>query len=228
MFLAFKEYLIFEKIDFGSSIEKLVKGNFVPVLPEMMKQLGYNFDEYITCYHFTNIEHLKEFKKISKKSQISCFTKPSVELTKLPSNPNILLKIYGRAVIEGDSDIYTYIDETGRRWIKIDAIKSKESEKLTFFLNGIRNKLLKEFNGKITKRFLIKYLKEIKNLLDYNYKLFNSVLKNNSTDYNEVVVDNVKVLGGWGWNTDIYREEFEKQKIKYLGVMDVEHLLKLK
>jgi len=203
-----------------------VNGNFIPILPEMMKQLGYNFNEVITCYHFTNIKHLKEFKNFSKKNQISCFSKPSLELTKLPSNPNVLLKIKGRIIIQGDSDIYTYIDDTGRRWIKIDAIKSEESKKLVFFLEGIRRKIFKKYK-KINKSFIIKYIKEIKNLLDNNYKLFNKILKNKSTNYNEIVVDNIKILGGWGWLTDIYKDEFKKQKIKYFGKIDIENFLKL-
>jgi len=228
--MKFKNYLesIYERIDFGSEIEELIKQGMIPISPKMMMDLGYSNDEDLQAYHMTNAMDLKTLKGMNKKSQLSCFTKPSLELTKLPSKPNIVVKVQGRLLIEGLSDLYTFLDKDGRRWIKLDEksqLKTGPGKKLKFLIDGIQKRI---FKNKIYSTLLYKeYLKEITKLLDKGgYKLLNEHLKIITYNYNEVILDKVKILGAWDFNAD-KKQEIQENKIKYLGHMNASDLIKL-
>jgi len=228
--MKFKEYIT-ERIDFGAEIKDLILDYKIPISPKMMYNLGYSDDEEIVAYHMTNAQDLKTLTELNSKSQISCFTEPSLELTKLPSNPNVLVKIKGRLLIESKTDLYTYLDYNGRRWIKLDSSKNKLSpgSKLKFQIQGITKSLLKQNLSNIN--LYKNYIKEVQELLENGgYKLLNQHLTSITKDslkYNELVLDKVKILGAWSFNTD-KEQEIKKLKIKYLGTLTAKELMQIK
>jgi len=226
----FKDYLeiIQERIDFGTKIEELIEKSMIPISPKMMEDLGFSYEETIASYHMTNAKDLKTLQGMNDKSQISTFTKPSLKLTNLPSKPNVLVKVQGRELIASKTDLYTYLDTTGRRWIKLDIDNqgaSSSGKKLKFQIDGIVNKLKKQYKSYSTSMYL-KYLKEVQNVLDKGgYKLLNNHLKIEG-DYNEIALDKVEVLGAWSFGAD--KEDIIKQNnIKYLGTMTTKEFLEL-
>lgn len=228
--MKFKDFIdIDERIDFGEKIENLMEQNMIPISPKMMYNLGYSDDENIIAYHMTNAQDLKSLMTMGKKAQISCFTKPSLQLSNLPSNPNVVVKIQGRMLIESSSDLFTYLDYDGRRWIKLDAkaeLRTGPGQKLKFLFKGVMTKL----NNKYKEYSVLKYrdyLREINKILDNGgYKLLNEHLKIITFEYNEVILDKVKILGAWDFNNN-KKDDILKNKIKYLGYMSASDLLKL-
>lgn len=201
-----------ERLDFGSEVQDLLDQGMIPILPKMMNDLGYAEDD-IEAYHMTNTNDIPD--KITRKSQLSTFTKPSLELTKLPSNPDIVLKVKGRMLLKGSSDIYTYLDVNGRRWIKLDYRRenmTKESKQLHFMIKSIS----KSNSGMEYYRKLVQYLD------DGGYKLLNIHLKTVTFKYNELVLDRVQVLGYYSLNSSD-----KNIKYKYLGDLSTRDFMNL-
>jgi len=97
-----------------NSMKELISLGYLPLSHDMMDRLGYSYD-IDEAYSVTNSHYLKNIVKIQNtKKQISSFTKGGLELAKLPSNPNILLKLSGNVVIEAASDAWTLVDTQGR------------------------------------------------------------------------------------------------------------------
>jgi len=224
---------LMERLDYGRKIEELIDKGMIPISPKMMDDLGYLEGESI-AYHFTNSHDLKNLKGISKKAQLSCFTKPGLALTKLPSNPNVLAKVEGRMLLKGNHDLYTHLDFDGRRWLQVDLEGSEAGNKLKFMIDGILKKLKKEYTEYST-LFYKEYLKRLSQYLDKGgYKLLNAhmkeaegIAKQRRTDYNEVIMDRINVIGVWSFKNDAQKEIIQKLGFKYLGVITSEELLKL-
>jgi len=202
--------LFTERLDYGTEVEELLQKGMFPIIPSMMYDLGYSEDNVI-AFHMTNEKDIPS--NISKKAQLSCFRNPSLELTKLPSFPNIILKVKGRMLIKGSSDIYTFIDKNGRRWIKLDASNStKDSKKLL-----AKMKLLSKSKS------MFEYYKELLEYLnDGGYKLLNSHLKNITYNYDELVMDKIQILGYYTLNSNK-----KNIKLKYFGDLTTKEFLKL-
>jgi len=213
---------LIERLDFGSKKFDLIKKAMIPVSPKLLRDLGYNFDEVITAFHCTNANDLKTLKHLPKNSQLSCFTKPSLKLTKLPSNPNVVVKVKGRAILQGASDLYSYLDDDGRRWIQLP------SSSLKFMIESIAKKLIKNYKTYSNKLYR-EYIKDVENLLDKEYREFNKILKrlDNDLDYDELILDRIKVEGVYELNSE-KKDEIEKNKFKYLGYLSARDFQNLK
>ena len=134
--MKFKEYLL-EYTKY--SIEHLISIRAVPLVPSMLDRLGY-VEDNLEVYHLTNQRDLENLvKHQNKRSQISCFTSGGYELARLPSQPNVLLKLKGKAIIKGEKDLWSLVSVKGRRWLDQDA--RIKGNKITFGINGILQKI---------------------------------------------------------------------------------------
>ncbi len=191
-------------------IPELISKLMIPLSPILMKKLGYFEDDKI-AYHLTNYNKYFNniYKNQGKKGQISCFTKGGFELARVPSQPDILIKLKGEMVIGGDTDIWTVTSSRGVRWLD----HKKRGTKLDFFIEGILTKILKEFNGtygtekeiqnfienlsnKEQVKFYKRYLEEIERYINQGgYKELNKYLKSAAEmSYNEVIMERVQIL----------------------------------
>ena len=81
------------------NLPSLISNYAIPLSTGMMDRLGYSEDGK-TAYHLTNFQkHFNDMVKgQNKKGQISCFTKGGFELTRIPSQPDVLVKLQGKMV----------------------------------------------------------------------------------------------------------------------------------
>jgi hypothetical protein len=245
--MKFKEFLDEASQNSHKMIEMLSYLS-VPLDMDMMDRLGYSYEGIV--YHMTSPQYFSDLKKFQgTKKQLSTFTKGSSELLKLPSNPNTVAKLEGTIVIEAESDMWTTIDTTGRRWIDI------KDDKIKFTLDGIlysciKNILPKEslssfptkhnaeeylefFKGlkpKERSKIYLMYLQKVEEYIDKGgYKDLNKYLKSYITyDYNEVIITKYKVLGLYSLDNDSKENDIKKAGFKYLGVMTQKEVKNIK
>ena len=203
----FKQYL-----NEAWMVSELMAQGGVPLSIGMMDRLGYSEPDKI-AYHLTNSRSLKEkYKLQNKEFHISCFTKGSVELSKLPSKPDLLLKVKGHSLIEADVDIFTEPSTKKRRWITSNGTKLQKHMQGILFSslreNGIviddldisdinnRKKITKILNNKNPKQIFRTYLKKTEKWINSGgYKVLNDFLKTASDfKYNEVILTRWEIL----------------------------------
>jgi hypothetical protein len=189
-------------------ISQLMKECYIPLIPNKLEELGYvenNFDSY----HLTTTQYINPLiKNQNTQIQLSTFTKFDKSLFNIPSikmgGTPIIFELRSRALIEGNSDLYSKPDKTGIRWIKTEYPFSK----ILFF--NIR-KIYKESNS------LDEYIDKLYNYLDIEgYKYLNKILKNKETKYNEIIVDKYHILGAYAVN-EIGKEQILRNNIEFLG-----------
>lgn len=231
--------------------DELISNRAIPCYLPMMKRLGYAFDGE-KVFHLTNERHLDGLKKIQgTDAQISTFTVGGPELTRLPSQPNCLVTLEGTEVISGKSDIWTTVDVNGMRWINHNSPERTTKFKLTFAIDGILTRLLRDYGVdfdtnmqprekvlvaikkvKDKKKFYKDYFKKIEQWLDSGgYKEFNNYLNNAAEmKYNEVVLTDFKilVLNSIDVDNNFIKKFAEKNNIDYKGVFPSNGLSNLK
>jgi len=230
---------------------ELIANCEIPLSTKMMDRLGYSYD-IDKAFHITNAKYLPQLSTLQgTKKQLSCFTKGSNALKRLPSNPNILVELSGNVVLEAKSDMWTDVDKQGRRWIILasssDDTGTVHSEKLRFFIEGIRNSILKELGYDIpedsyarvmqvkfhmtkpdrAKLYKMYFDRVEKYLNKEGYKLLNKHLEENIVfDYNEIVINNIKIVGAYDFDGNL-KDEIEKTT-KYLGIKTLDEISKIK
>lgn len=211
---SFKEYLEQKNLNEYSKVplSHLISLRAIPLSEPMMDRLGYSYET--EAYHLTNIRHLEGLVKIQKtKKQISTFSRGGPELARLPSQPDILLKLQGTAVVDGHSDIWTLVDTSGRRWI--DQSNRVQNNKMTFRINGILQKLLdtpddvakmkaaeiekiiNNMNNKEKSNLYKDYINAVEKYIDSGgYKDLSDYLKKVSPGltYNEIILSTFKII----------------------------------
>lgn len=201
-------------------ISDLIVRKAIPLVPSMMKRLGYYWED-IDVYHVTNSTHLDDMVKNQKKNkQISTFSRGGPELARLPSLPDILLKLNGDEVIKGDSDIWTLVDQENRRWLDIK--RDTAGLKLRKFLvslvqkafdtAGVQAKIEESPNsdteafkvvegmtGKQKYIFYKTYIDEVERFLDSSgYKYLNKYLDGlQEFQYNEIILNKWQIQELW-------------------------------
>lgn len=251
--MKFKTYLNTDKellLEFSAhGIPELISRLMIPLSPILMKKLGY-FEADKIAYHLTNFNKYFDmiYKNQGKKGQISCFTKGGFELTRIPSQPDILIKLQGEMIIGGDTDIWTVPSSRGVRWLDHSG---RGGAKLDFYIEGILVKIFKEFsfdinpqsesqikdtilelNNKEQIQFYKRYLEEIEGYINKGgYKELNKYLKNAAEmSYNEVVMERIQIL-------DVSCVEIERDyiinklrdlKITYGGLINYHDIKKIK
>ena len=248
--MKFKEFIAEKSAQGNYDINKLIGMNAVPLSTDMMDRLGYSYED--EAYHVTDVQYLNDLAKLQgSKKQISAFTVGGNELMKLPSNPTVVVKLEGNFVIEAKSDMWTALDKQGRRWITLadsnNEIGTTHSEKLSFFIGGIKNKIIKKlgydvYDDKVKSTNSIswmtkkdrsilyrEYIKEVEKYLEKcGYKLLNNHLKENITySYNEVILNKFKIIGVYSLGINNKENEIKKEGLKYLGNMGMEELSKI-
>jgi hypothetical protein len=223
-------------------IPELIAARSIPLEPGMMRRLGYYLEDE-QAYHLTNSKNLPDMLKAQGKrnNHISCFTKGSHELSRLPSQPNVLLLLEGDTVIGGETDIWSLTSERGRRWL--DVRDRPGAKKLTFYINGVLQKVagmigldidvykmkpeelqetIENLDKSEAKQFYLTYLREMENMLNLHYKELNTYLRSAAEmGYNEVILDKWKILEAWSvdWERPEVQKFCEDNNIGYGGVI---------
>ena len=229
----------------------LISNRCIPLELKMMKRLGYAYSGE-KAFHLTNERHLSGLHKIQNSlAQLSTFTQGGPELVRLPSQPNCLIVLEGTEVVRGKSDIWTTVDTDGMRWINHNADGRATKFTLTFMIDGIITKLLKEFGVdfscdkqpqseilkaikqvKDSKKFHKAYFKNIEDWIDSGgYKEFQNYLDNCANfKYNELVLTKFKIKGIYSLDSENQKiEKFCKSKgVEYKGVFGSRALSELK
>jgi hypothetical protein len=195
-------------------ISELIANKSIPLDPGLMKRLGY-YQEDVEAYHVTNTRDLWSMadKQNKIKNHISCFTKGGPELARLPSQPEVLLKLQGDSIIEGKTDIWSLVSVRGKRWLDIkDRPGAKKLEK---YVEGVIEKTFKSIgiilpskydyqlvldelsvmSKSESKEFYKIYLREMESMLNKSYKELNLYLRTAADmSYNEVILTKWKIL----------------------------------
>jgi hypothetical protein len=217
----------------------LIANLSIPLDSGMMKRLGY-FQDNIEAWHLTHMKYLPEMVKNQnkKKRHISAFTKGSYELARLPSQPDILLKLQGDAVIEGDTDLWSTTSVRGKRWLDIKGRLA--ADKLEFHMKAVLQKtldamqiqfniykqsssdleqILSNLSPKEFKKFYFLYLKNTEDMLNKQYKYLNKYLQTAAEmKYNELILDNWKILEIYSLPHNSDTEYSLKQKLSKLNL----------
>lgn len=229
-------------------LSELISIAAVPLSTPMMDRLGYSYES--EAYHMSNAQFLPNLKKLQgSKKQLSCFTKGGPELMRLPSNPNVLLKLEGNLVIGGESDIWTLPDAQGRRWLDIQNT-DPDGLKMRKFFQGFAEKIISDLGYDLGNdrllfselRYIIEqmkpkdrsslykqYIDKIESWIDKGgYKTLNNYLKNQKPFlYNEVVLNKFKVIGVYSVEGNDKEMEIKAQGFKYLGVISKTEIAKI-
>jgi len=214
----------------------------LPLTSTVMDRLGYKYES--NMFHATDVRGLKNLIKLQgKKKQISAFTKGGTNLlTKIVIKPEFIVVLEGDIVLEGESDLWTHLEQGGRRWLSFRPGDSKEGDKLkAMLISSLKDKIFKlgyesiedensdthtietiSYMMKKDRGVLIKWYHQMaERLIEKNYKLLNAHLKNNTEglNYNEVVTNNIKIKGVYTLGL-ASKKPIEDLGLKYLGVVE--------
>lgn len=231
-------------------ISQLIGANNIPLTTTMMDRLGYVYES--EAWHATDIKGVESLKSIEgTKKQISAFTKGGTNLmSAIVIRPKYIVKVAGNIILEASEDMWSNLDKNGTRWVRLRPGDSKEGDKLRSIINdNTRNHLIKEYNlteddlkynsihiliqgqpSKARNKIYKWYFDMIERTLNREYQLLNKHLKNKSQrlNYNEVIINNIKVLGAYILSQDIDPEQLKKLNIPFLGYIDQTDLSSLK
>ena len=95
-----------------------------------MKRLGL-IEENIEAYRASSTRGFNRIiKEQNTKKQTSAFTKPSKNIVdNIYVDTNFILKLKGTKIIGGDTDIWTLLDPSGRRWLSFSDAFTKSGTK---------------------------------------------------------------------------------------------------
>jgi len=239
------------------NISHLISIRAIPLIPSMMERLGF-VDDNADVYHLTNIKELSTLKQNQNtRNQISAFTKGGPELQRLPSQVNILVKLRGRSIIEGTSDIWSLVDTKGRRWL--DQTHRVPGNKLSFNINGILQKLFRTFDIQFIDnekekdisnikapelkqridslpqskqvKFYREYLRAMENYLNRGYKdLVDYLEKASDLSYNEIIFSHFNILyvQSIDFTSEHITKEIENLGLVDRGVITIKEIIKIK
>ena len=227
---SFKDFLI-ER----SNIIELIGSLSVPVLPGMMDRLG--FSEHGIAYRVMNSKYLPDLiKKQGKKNNLSAFTDGGYAIARVPSQPDMLVKLEGTILINGETDLWSKRDQRGILWLDQD--RRVPGNKLSFYLQGIIDKLnknigpLNDISSKDQIRYYKEYIQEVERYLDQGgYKELNDYLKKASNlDYNEVIITRYKILevSSLEFDRAVIINIAKENNIPYGGVKSYHDIKKIK
>jgi hypothetical protein len=233
------------------NIAELIAFGGIPLDPGMFARLGF-LEKDQEAYHVTNDNQLEKMAKNQhKKKQISCFTQGGPELARLPSQPNILLRLKGTSVLKGETDIWSLVSTRDRRWLDIST-STQAGEKLNFLILGVLSSVTKkaelavdvyktdpktiagmiESLSKNRKLQLYRlYLQEMEAMLNRSYKDLIEYIKTAADmKYNEIILTKWEILDCWclGYEQPSVIRQLSDLGISYAGVMPRRDLSSLK
>ena len=242
--MTFKTYLK----EYLWNISELMSMGAVPLTYGMMDRLGY-IQNNTQAWHLIHSKNLpREYGNQNTKSHISCFTKGSLKLSKLPSSPNMLLRVEGTALISADVDIFTEPSSKNRRWItstgtelqsnmfeilnKSLTIVTKEPIDLKTHKNYDYLEDIQKLSEKDQIKVYKTYIKLTEKWLNSGgYIVLNKYLKSASNyGYDEIVLTRWKILEVYDINYPQSATKFycENKKIPYQGYVDWSFIASIK
>jgi len=163
----FKE-LFTESPMISKKIKDLIQDGSLPITDKVSYNLG--FGDITQTFHATDLEHLENLKRTGKsKKSISTFTRGLQKLIGpgMLTNPDVIAKLEGNAMIELESDAFSVPDGQGRRWI--DLRNFEKIKGVSFLMDALKSKAYKTIYG------------FSKNSLVYpDYDMFEKFIKNPS------------------------------------------------
>ena len=170
-------------------------------------------------------------------------------MSKIIIQPKYIVELSGDIVLEAAEDMWTSLDAQGRRWVRLRPGDSRDGDKLRKIIDdNIKTHLFKEYNifddsfvdltlhdviqdqsSKDRHKIYKWYFDMIERTLNSHYQLLNKHLKNTSQklNYNELVINNIKVLGAYIIREDISPDQIKKLKIPFLGYITQKDLSRL-
>jgi len=144
--LGFKNYLN-ETHDGSNSVRMHIIEGSLPLTYPMMRRLGL-IEEGVEAYRISSTNGFNRIiKQQNTKKQTSTFTKPDSNIVNnIYVNNDFVLKLKGTKVISGDTDIWTLLDPSGRRWLSFSDQSTTSGKRA---IEEIREMTLKAY----TKRF---------------------------------------------------------------------------
>jgi hypothetical protein len=131
--MSFRDYLQ-EKNNSSARIIKKIQRGDIPLSPKFMDEtFGYQ-DTY--CFKSIQIDRVQSaFKRQNKKNQVSTFFyfKEPEEvfwgvgarswMSYYPNRESCVVVMHGKVTMKGTTDLWSFPDDIGRRWIYLNAIK---------------------------------------------------------------------------------------------------------
>jgi hypothetical protein len=152
----FKQYLQ-EKNNSSHSILKKIQRGDIPLSPKFIENTFDFQDTY--CFKSIQIDRLQSaFKRQNKKNQVSTFyyfKEPEKVFwgvgqrswyNEYPNNESCVVVMHGKITMPGTTDLWSFPDSGGRRWIKLNSIKRYNSE-LTEVLTKVQERALKNIKN---------------------------------------------------------------------------------
>lgn len=188
------------------------KMSYVPLSLNMIERIFGS--SKITTYHVLGIDNLKNLEKLqnSRKSVSSFTTADERDISEgVIAGRGLVAKIKGNLLLKANTDIYSEVDEQGRRWVPGEKLPLLFNDLYRFkgalfiqlfgkrydeasILNMIRDK---QIDGKLIDKYIRGYFKGIESLLKKYYgkkELLDIYVDNNRFSYNEIILNKIKIL----------------------------------
>jgi hypothetical protein len=153
--MKFKDYI--NESTSQSIIRKMERGD-IPLSPKFMDETFGFQDTY--CFKAIQIDRVQSaFKRQFKKNQVSTFfhfKEPEKVFWGVgarnwseyyPNRETCIVVLHGKVTIKGTTDLWSFPDGQGRRWIELNAIKRYKSD-LTKVLTDIQTEMIKDLKKK--------------------------------------------------------------------------------
>jgi hypothetical protein len=220
---SFKQYL--EEEVWGAKKTDWFVFNFgVKHLPFTTKMIDRVFgkSKKIKALHFTDLEGLKSLIKIQgTKKQISVLTDTDdlnfhqALKMGIGNEGGILVQLEGVPIMEFPVDVFSKVDEAGRRWVPLKNFKGLDSVSAKFEIDDLTRKIYDKYKDQFDYDATIREFEDLKILADKKLKaqiikdwfdqieifmvkhakeLSNLNIDSNSVvDYNEVLMNKIKI-----------------------------------
>lgn len=218
---SFKQHL---KEYIGVSVNDYIFNSYnyplsTPMLERIFKELP-----RVIAYHITSPKYLNNLFKIegSKKS-ISVFTKANSSNIKfgIESTGGLVVKISGNLLAKGDYDIYSNVDDHGRRWIDLGYLNDRDD--MIKFIKNVRKVAFKKFtSNELQDDFQWTKFQELENKKDKNklIKIFFDVIEEMSKKYYKTVFNFIMGISRSYIKDSTYNElVINKIKIKHIYII---------
>ena len=207
MFESSYDFLI-EEVAWTDNINRHI-AECIPLTPTVVKLIFDN--KRTTAFHITDAQHYTDMALLEKKKSLSCFTyctEKKLTDTKITTHTKggVIYQLEGNLLFSLNKDSMSKPDPSGRRWILSQNFPSKFRTELNNWLWSNENKdwsflktknewfaFLKKYIPFI-EELVKKYAQDIRRLCDMYWGYQDpSTTEQDEDDYNEVVLNNIKV-----------------------------------
>ena len=225
---------------------KMIQSEYIVISPKMMKELGF-LQMNKKGYHLLNPLNLENLIKIQGKQKsvsVSTSYKNSNELKVLMSkgitvgNSGIIVELKGNLLIGGNFDIYSEIDDTGRRWIPRRRLPLDMKFEYLRFVGETERKYMPQSKDKIIKNYDEMTGKQkagfIKDVYDFTKTLFvkhkkaflEGMYKKGSQEYDEYLMNEFKIQKVYIISDNVSIDDIPKTLRNKTEIIDFDELMK--